>query len=130
MQGAGRGGRATLVDGAAHGASGVSNIGAAHDSDEVGEAARGAGGVGGVTQGTGGGVDRATRGAGMKEDSVRETSTQSASRESRWGWGGVSKGEILLIKDNMTRDDDAVGEDVKASSGARKRQRVERGDSL
>jgi hypothetical protein len=55
----------------------------------------------------------------MKEDSVRETSTQSASRESRWGWGGVSKGEILLIKDNMTRDDDAVGEDVKASSGAR-----------
>lgn len=126
MQGAGRGGRATLVDGAAHGASGVSSVGAAHDSDEVGEAARGAGGVGGVTQGTGG-VDRATRGAGMKEDSVRETSTQSASRESRWGWGGVSKGEILLIKDNMTRDDDAVGEDVKASSGARKRQR---GDSL
>lgn len=98
MQGAGRGGRATLVDGAAHGASGVSSVGAAHDSDEVGEA---------------------TRGACMKEDSVRETSTQSASRESRWGWGGVSKGEILLIKDNMTRDDDAVGEDVKASSGAR-----------
>jgi hypothetical protein len=121
VQGAGRGGRATLVDGAAHGASGVSSVGAAHDSDEVGEAARGAGGVSGVAQGTGGGggVDRATRGACMKEDSVRETSTQSASRESRWGWGGVSKGEILLIKDNMTRDDDAVGEDVKASSGAR-----------
>jgi hypothetical protein len=55
VQGAGRGGRATLVDGAAHGASGVSSVGAAHDSDEVGEAARGAGGVGGVTQGTGGG---------------------------------------------------------------------------
>jgi hypothetical protein len=25
-------------------------------------------------------------------------------------WGGVSKRENLLIKDNMMRDDDAVGE--------------------
>jgi hypothetical protein len=31
------------------------------------------------------------------------------------GWGGISKRENLLIKDNMTRDNDAVVEEVKAS---------------
>jgi hypothetical protein len=31
------------------------------------------------------------------------------------GWGGgISKGKNLLIKDNMVRDDDVVGKEVKA----------------
>jgi hypothetical protein len=50
--------------------------------------------------------------------------------------GGVSKGENLLIKDNKTRNDDEVSEEVKAlvplmvRGVMRKKQRVEREESL
>jgi hypothetical protein len=28
------------------------------------------------------------------------------------GWGGASKGKHILVEDNVTRDDDAVGDEV------------------
>jgi hypothetical protein len=48
-------------------------------------------------------------------------------------WGGVSKGKIILIKDNMTRDDDAAGGKIEAPiplvirEYPRKRQQKDRG---
>jgi hypothetical protein len=52
------------------------------------------------------------------------------------GWGGAYKGEHIFVENDVARDDDVVGGEVKAAiplvvrGVARKRQRVERGDSL
>lgn len=55
----------------------------------------------------------------MREIGQRKTSIDTISIEKEidvGGWGGgVNKGKNLLIKNNMTRDDGAVSEEVMAS---------------
>lgn len=49
---------------------------------------------------------------GMKEGNKIGTSTQSASRRESRSTSWESEGENILIKDNMTRDVDAMGEKI------------------
>jgi hypothetical protein len=83
--------------------------GVAHGPDGVDGAACGADGVDGATRhaGEGDGVV-----GGMKEGNKIGTSTQSASRRESRSTSWESEGENILIKDNMTRDDDAMGEKI------------------
>jgi hypothetical protein len=128
------------VDGAARGTGGVD--GAARGAGRIDGAACGAGVVNGVAHGVGminmaacgtGEVDGATRGAEMGV-SCGVVAARGASNGARrgteggggnrvgleegvkiGGWGGASKGKHIFVEDDVTRDDDAVGGEVRAS---------------
>jgi hypothetical protein len=89
---------------------------AARGTGTVGGAARWAGGVDVAVQGVGG-VDVALRGVGNEARCLGRMGTRTRLKEGveNGGWGGASKGKHIVVENDMTGDDDAMGGEVKTT---------------
>jgi hypothetical protein len=109
-------GEASQMGGRRRDAPGVGG-GAAHGAGRVDWGTRDASGVDGATHGVSGGVVAVDRGASGGTWATRGGGrTRSGSRRVEIGRrGGSNKGKVIFVKNNMMRDEDAVGEEVKAA---------------